>query len=131
MVAFEHDLVAVIDQAHIESNQSRATRALRLDRRHLEPANQRIADEYRLQKSRTLLDERDHGIFDAPRHRSRAKRCHRHDQQPMRQPFSETGLGCIGIIVVEGVIIAGHLGERLELLVPDSAGVAGKGLSDL
>src|SRR6476659_2330396 len=46
----------------------------------------------------------------------------------MRQPFSETRFGCIRIVVVDRMVVACHIGERLEFTVSDLVGLAGEDL---
>jgi His-Xaa-Ser system radical SAM maturase HxsC len=114
MMPFEHDLATVICQADIEAHQGNTPRRLGVNRGHFESARECVAHEHRFEKAGAHLHESNHSVFDPPRYRGRAKRRHRHDEQPMRQALSKTCLGRISIIVVDWMVVAGHIGETLS-----------------
>ena len=58
-----------------------------------------------------------------------AQRRHRHHQQAMRQPLSETCLGGIRIVVVDRMVVAGHIGKSPELIISNSTGFTDECLS--
>lgn len=47
----------------------------------------------------------------------------------MCQSPSETGLGGIRIVVVNGMVVAGNIGKSLKLIISNSAGFTDEGLS--
>src|SRR5262245_6606362 len=73
-----------------------------------------ISHQNRLQETCALLQERDHGIIDVRRQRSRPQRGHRHQQQPMCDRRAKTRRSGVLGVVMQRMCIRGHLCEQAK-----------------